>query len=426
MPKLSEIIFSKAYSKDYHRIFGDRYYYYAIEEWVFMQDYTREKLLDKFAVTNLKGFGIEELSQAQIAAGSILHYLSSTQNDKTAHISAITRIQSDNYVWLDRFTVRNLELIRSSHETGSSLAQVMDKTVTPMGARLLRNWILLPLLTIDKINARLDMVSYFVEKYFEHDCLTGILRQVGDIERIASKLAMEKISPRELVQLKKSLGLLPEIMELLKASENEALIIVADKLILCQKLREEITLTLSDDPPALLAKGNVIKDGCNNELDDLRNVIRNSKELLLEIQNTEAEKTGISSLKIGFNNVFGYYLEVTNKYKDHDRIPDSWVRKQTLANAERYISEDLKKLETKILTAEERISEIEERIYHDLVLMASGYLDAIQQNARNIAVLDCILSFAAVAVKYNYCRPEVDESYQIHLQEARHPVIERQ
>ncbi len=422
----SEIIFSKAYSKDYHRIFGDRYYYYAIEEWVFMQDYTREKLLDKFAVTNLKGFGIEELSQAQIAAGSILHYLSSTQNDKTAHISAITRIQSDNYVWLDRFTVRNLELIRSSHETGSSLAQVMDKTVTPMGARLLRNWILLPLLTIDKINARLDMVSYFVEKYFEHDCLTGILRQVGDIERIASKLAMEKISPRELVQLKKSLGLLPEIMELLKASENEALIIVADKLILCQKLREEITLTLSDDPPALLAKGNVIKDGCNNELDDLRNVIRNSKELLLEIQNTEAEKTGISSLKIGFNNVFGYYLEVTNKYKDHDRIPDSWVRKQTLANAERYISEDLKKLETKILTAEERISEIEERIYHDLVLMASGYLDAIQQNARNIAVLDCILSFAAVAVKYNYCRPEVDESYQIHLQEARHPVIERQ
>lgn len=422
----SEIIYSKAFGKDYQKIFGDRYYFYGIEEWVYMQDYTREKLLDKFAVTNLKGFGIEEMPLAQIAAGAVLHYLSSTQNDKTAHISGITRIQSENYVWLDRFTVKNLELIRSPHDTGSSLAQIMDKTVTPMGARMLRNWILLPLLSIDRIQARLDMVSYFVEKFFDQESLSSILRQVGDIERIASKLAMEKIAPRELQQLKKSLELLPDILMVLKASDNESLKILGDKLILCEKLKEEISRTLAEDPPSMVSKGNVIKAGCHAELDDLRNVIRNSKELLLEIQTKEAEKTGISSLKIGFNNVFGYYLEVTNKYKDHDRIPDTWVRKQTLANAERYISEDLKILETKILTAEEKIAELEERLYHELVITAAGYLDSLQQNAKNLAILDCILSFAHIATKYNYCRPEVDESYVLEYKEARHPVIERQ
>ncbi len=422
----SEIIFSKSYLKDYSKTFGDRYYFYGIEEWVYMPDYTREKLLHKFNVNNLKGFGIEELSLAQVAAGAIIHYLTTTQNDKTAHISGITRIQSELYVWLDRFTVKNLELIRSSHDTGSSLAQVLDRTVTPMGARLLRNWILLPLLSIERINTRLDMVEYFVLKYFDSDALVILLRQVGDIERIASKLAMEKISPRELIQLKRSLELLPEIVMILKASEKESLCLLADKLHLCQKLKTEISVTLADDAPALISKGNVIKVGCNEELDDLRNVIRNSKKLLLEIQTSEVQRTGISSLKIGFNNVFGYYLEVTNKYKDHDRIPASWVRKQTLANAERYISEDLKKLETKILTAEEKISELEEKIYFDLVIKASEYLDSLQQNAKNLAILDCILSFAAIALKYNYCRPVVDESFEISLQEARHPVIERQ
>ncbi len=422
----SEIIFSKAFNKDYNRTFGDRYYFYGVEEWVFTHDYAREKLLDKFAVTNLKGFGIEEFPLAQVAGGAILHYLASTQNDKLNHISGITRIQSENFVWLDRFTVRNLELVRSSHETGSSLAQVMDKTVSPMGARLLKNWILLPLLSIEKIQARLDMVSYFVEKYYDQESLSLLIKQVGDIERIASKLAMEKISPRELLQLRRSLELLPDIVLILKSSNNEALGIVADKLILCQKLKEEIKKTLSDEPPSMVSKGNVIKEGCNEQLDDLRNVIRNSKELLLEIQQTEAERTGITSLKIGFNNVFGYYLEVTNKYKDHDRIPDTWIRKQTLANAERYISEDLKVLETKILTAEEKIAELEERLYHELVITAAGYLDAIQQNAKNIAIIDCILSFAYIATKYNYCRPDVNETYEISIKDARHPVIERQ
>ena len=422
----SEIIFSKSFGKDYTRIFGDRYYYYGVEEWVYMPDYTREKLLDKFSVTNLKGFGIEEMPLAQVAAGAILHYLASTQNDKTAHISGITRIQSEHYIWLDRFTVQNLELIRSSHDSGISLAQIMDKTVTPMGARLLRNWILLPLLSIEKIRDRLDMVSYFTEKYYDQESLSVLLKQMGDIERISSRLAMEKIAPREFLQLRKSLELLPDVLLILKNSQNEALISLADKLILCEKILEDIQHTISEDPPSMISKGNVIRDGCHAELDDLRNVIRNSKELLLEIQAKEIENTGINSLKIGFNNVFGYYLEVTNKYKDHDRIPDSWVRKQTLANAERYISEDLKVLETKILTAEEKIAVLEERIYHELVIKAGGYLGALQQNARHIAMLDCILSFAFIATKHNYCRPEVDESYIIDIKDARHPVIERQ
>lgn len=422
----SEIIFSKAYQKDYSKTFGERYYYYGIEEWVYMPDYTREKLLHKFDVSNLKGFGIEELPLAQVAAGAVIHYLNATQNEKTSHISGITRIQSEHFVWLDRFTIKNLELLKSAHDSGSSLAQVMDKTVTPMGARLLRNWILLPLLTIDRINARLEMVTYFFEKYYDREALAELLRQMGDIERIASKLAMEKISPRELLQLKKSLDLLPDVLTILKNSDNEHLILLADKINLCSKLREEIAATISDDPPALVNKGNVIRHGHHEELDDLRNVIRNSKELLLEIQVTEAERTGISSLKIGFNNVFGYYLEVTNKYKDYDRIPASWVRKQTLANAERYISDDLKKLETKILTAEEKISELEEKLYFDLVLKATEYIDALQQNAKNIAILDCILSFAVIADKYGYCRPDVDDSFEIILKDARHPVIERQ
>lgn len=422
----SEIIFSKAFLKDYTKTFGERYYYYGIEEWVYMPDYTRTKLLNKFDVSNLKGFGIEELPLAQVAAGAVIHYLNATQNEKTAHISGITRIQSEHFVWLDRFTIKNLELLKSAHDSGSSLAHVMDKTVTPMGARLLRNWILLPLLSVDRIQARLDMVSYFYEKYFDRDALTDLLRLTGDIARIASKLAMEKISPRELLQLKKSLDLLPDILAILKNSENEHLILLADKLNLCAKLKEDIGKTISEEAPAIVSKGNVIRSGHHEELDDLRNVIRNSKELLLEIQVTEAERTGISSLKIGFNNVFGYYLEVTNKYKDHEKIPASWVRKQTLANAERYISEDLKKLETKILTAEEKISDLEEKLYHDLVLKATEYIDALQQNAKNVAILDCILSFATIAEKFGYTKPEVDESYEIVLKGARHPVIERQ
>lgn len=422
----SEVIFSKGYSREYIKIFGERYYHYGLDEWVFTFDYGREKLLEKFEVSNLKGFGVEDLDSGQVAAGAILHYMGVTQNEKLAHVSRINRIQSDNYVWLDRFTIRNLELIRTVHDSGISLAQVMDKTVSPMGARLLRKWILLPLVSLEKIKARHQMVAYYTEHSHEVETLDKLIRQIGDLERIASKLSMEKVNPRELIQLRRALENLPDILLLLKTSEQEHLKILGEKLVLCDTLKEEIKKAIGDDPPVLLSKGNVIRDGYNPELDDLRHVIRNSKELLLEIQQTEAERTGISSLKIGFNNVFGYYLEVTNKYKDHDRIPESWVRKQTLANAERYVSDDLKKLESKILTAEEKIAEIEEKLYRELVLLAAEYIDALQQNARTIGVLDCILSFSKIAVKNNYCMPEMDDSYSIQIREGRHPVIERQ
>lgn len=422
----AEVIFSKSYQKNYQQSFHDRYYSYALDEWIYTLDYAREKLLDKFNVTNLKGFGIEEMELAQIAAGAALHYLTSTQNDKLGHISRINRVQSEHFVWLDRFTVSNLELIRSNHENGKSLMQVLDKTVSPMGARLLKKWILMPLISLEKIHARHSMVGYFVHHSTETEDVEGKLRQMGDLERIASKLAMEKINPRELMQLKRGLELLPDILTILNNTENEHIRLLADRIQPCELLKKEISRALTDDPPALLIKGYVIRDGYHEELDDLRHVIKNSKSLLLEIQQSESEKTGISNLKIGYNQVFGYYLEVTNKYKDHDRIPDTWIRKQTLTNAERYISDDLKQLEDKILTAEEKIADIEQRLYGELVANASGYLDAILQNARNLAILDVILSFAKVAVRHGYCAPEVGEHFEIDIEEGRHPVIEQQ
>ncbi|MEZ4912047.1 MAG: DNA mismatch repair protein MutS [Saprospiraceae bacterium] len=422
----SEIIYSKAYNSEILKFFGNRFYHYGLEEWVFMPDYTRGKLLEQFDVANLKGFGIEELNLAQVAAGGILHYLSTTNNDKLKHISSITRIHSEQYVWLDRFTVKNLELVQSAHDSGVSLYDVLDKTVTPMGSRLLKNWILLPLLDKERILARQEMVSYFVNHYHDTEQLISIIKQVGDIERIASRLAMEKISPRELLQLKKSLDLIPAIKDLLAGSKNHLLSILSDKLQTCTSLKQTIEIQLSTEPPAIISKGNVIANGWHGELDDLRNVITNSKQLLLDIQTKEIENTGINSLKIGYNSVFGYYLEVTNKYKDHDKIPDSWVRKQTLSNAERYISEDLKILESKILTAEERISFLEEKLYHELVIVAIEYLDNILANARAIAALDCLLSFAEIAIRHDYCKPDFDDSEIIEITSGRHPVIERQ
>lgn len=422
----AEVIYSKFYQKQYHQTFHERYYSYTLDEWVFTLDYGREKLLDKFSVSNLKGFGIEDMPLAQVAAGAALHYLNSTQNDKLSHISRINRIQSDQYIWLDRFTVNNLELVRSNHESGTSLLQVMDKTVSPMGARLLRKWILLPLLSIEKIQSRQQMVEYFTENGDVAENLEQSIKSVGDLERIASKLAMEKINPRELLQLKRALDVIPTVMSALEHSQNDALRMLGEKLLPCEMLKNEIQKAISDDPPALLIKGNVIRDGYHEDLDELRNIIRNSKELLLDIQKTEAERTGISTLKIGYNNVFGYFLEITNKYKDHDKIPDTWVRKQTLTNAERYVSEDLKKLEAKILTAEEKIADWEEKLYQEVVTKANSYLDAIQQNARNLGVLDVLLSFAKLAIKNQYSKPVIDDSLVINIIGGRHPVIEKQ
>ncbi|MEM9545280.1 MAG: DNA mismatch repair protein MutS [Bacteroidota bacterium] len=421
----AEIIYSKSFGKQFTKRFGDKYYSYPLDEWIYTYDYCREKLLDKFNVPNLKGFGVERLDIGQIAAGAALHYLSSTQNENLKHIRSINRIQSEEYVWLDRFTIRNLELVSSVHETGIPLIQVLDKTVSPMGARMLRKWVLLPLMSEQKIEARLDMVSHFYDREEECESLEVILRKMGDLERLASKISMMKVAPRELLQLKKALGQIHPLKELLSASNNEHLITLSDKLNLCESVKDRIEKAISDDPPSMVSKGGSFKDGYNGELDELNNIVRNSKDLLLQIQVREADKTGITNLKIGFNNVFGYYLEVTNKYKNQGLIPDDWVRKQTLTNAERYITDELKQLETKILGAQDKIIAIEEKLYEELLLFIIEYLDPIQSNAELIAHVDCILSFARVAKRYNYSRPEVNSSTVIDIKNGRHPVIEQ-
>ncbi len=421
----AEIIFSKSYAKQYNKKFGDKYYSYPLDEWIYTYDYSREKLLEKFDVPNLKGFGVEKLDTGQIAAGAALHYLSTTQNENLKHIRSINRIQSEEYVWLDRFTIRNLELVSSVHETGIPLIQVLDKTVSPMGARMLRKWVLLPLMSEQKIEARLDMVSYFYGEEEVCESLEVILRKMGDLERLVSKISMMKVAPRELLQLKKALTQIDPLKTLLTSSNNEHLGTLSDKLHLCENVKDKIEKAISEDPPSMVSKGGTFKDGYNEELDELNNIVRNSKDLLLGIQVREAEKTGITNLKIGFNNVFGYYLEVTNKYKNQGLIPDDWVRKQTLTNAERYITDELKQLETKILGAQEKINGIEEKLYEELLYSIIEYLDPIQSNAELIAHVDCILSFARVAKRFNYSRPIVNDSTIIEIKNGRHPVIEQ-
>jgi len=421
----AEIIFSKSFGKNFNKVFGDKYYSYPLDEWIYTYDYCREQLLEKFEVPNLKGFGVEKLDLGQIAAGSALHYLSSTQNDNLKHIRSINRIQSEEFVWLDRFTIRNLELVSSVHETGIPLIQVLDKTVSPMGARMLRKWVLLPLMSEQKIEARLDMVNYFYDNEDKIEELEVILRKMGDLERLASKISMMKVAPRELLQLKKALINIAPLRALLQGSGNVHLSTLADKLHLCEQVRDKIESAIVPEPPSMVSKGGTFKDGYHAELDEYNSIVRNSKDLLLGIQVREAEKTGITNLKIGFNNVFGYYLEVTNKYKGQGLIPDDWVRKQTLTNAERYITDELKQLETKILGAEEKISGIEEGLYHELIVSIIEYLDPIQTNASLIANVDCILSFARIAKKYNYTRPTVNTSTEIDIVSGRHPVIEQ-
>jgi len=422
--KPSELIFSKDRRKEFEKQFGDKLYTFTLDEWVYTYDYAREKLLEQFEVQSLKGFGIEEMELAQIAAGAVLHYLATTENKNLRHINAISRIQPDRYVWLDRFTVRNLELVHSSHDSGVPLINILDQTVSSMGARLLKKWVVLPLKSIPAIESRLDMVSYFLGTPGLSGELEQYIQQMGDLERLISKVPLGKINPREVVQLKRALGLINPIKELLLASDNAHLAKIAEGLNPCSLLREEISRQVVVDPPVNLAKGGVIADGFNEELDDLRNVIRNSEELLEEIQKAEILRTGINSLKISFNNVFGYYLEVTNKYKN--QVPLEWTRKQTLTNAERYITDDLKKLEARILGAQEKTLELEERLFEQLILSLADYIQPIQHNANLIARIDCLLSFAKVAKKNNYCRPQMNDSLVVDIRQGRHPVIEQQ
>ena len=419
----SELIFSKDKRKTFEAEFGDKFYTYNLDEWVYTYDYTREKLLEHFKVQSLKGFGVEELELAQIAAGAALHYLATTENKNLQHVNRISRIQPDKYVWLDRFTVRNLELIQSKHETGLPLIQILDQTSSPMGARLLRKWVVLPLKSLPAIQSRLDIVEFFLENEELRQNIEQNLKQIGDLERLISKVPLGKINPREVVQLRRALTVIQPIKNLLEGSKNDHLIQIAEGLNPCPKLCELIENQVVEEPPVNLNKGGVIADGFHDELDELRHIVRNSKDILLDIQKSEAERTGISSLKIGFNNVFGYYLEVTNKYKN--QVPPEWTRKQTLTNAERYITDELKKLEAKILGAEEKILVLERQLFDALVLDLNHYIQPIQHNAALIAKVDCLLSFAKIAYKHHYCKPIVDESYIIDIKSGRHPVIEQ-
>jgi DNA mismatch repair protein MutS len=420
----SEVLFPKDRQKDFLKQFGDKLYTYMLDEWVYTLDYTREKLLEHFEVQNLKGFGLEEMELAQIAAGATLHYLSTTENKNLQHISGLSRIEPERYVWLDRFTVRNLELVYSNHETGVPLLGVLDHTVSPMGARLLKKWCVLPLTSKAAIDHRLEAVDYLYEQQELNREVGEYLQQMGDLERLISKVPLGKINPREVRQVQKALELIKPIQELLQASDNQQLAQLGEGLNPCELLRDEIKKQIVEDPPVNLAKGGVMADGFHEELDELRSIVNNSKELLLEIQQTESERTGISSLKIGFNNVFGYYLEVTNKYKN--QVPAEWTRKQTLTNAERYITDELKKLESKILGAEEKILLLEEQLFEQLVATLADYIQPIQHNANRLAQLDCLLGFARVAKKQRYCRPQINEGTALDIKQGRHPVIEQQ
>lgn len=421
----SEILYPRQQKNQFEIFFGDQYYTYPLDEWIFSKDFAEEKLIRHFQVISLKGFGIEELSAAKVAAGVIIHYLNSTENRQLTHINHISRIPSEQFMWLDKFTVRNLELISSAQEDGKSLFQVLDRTSSPMGARLLRKWILLPLTDLRLIEQRQEVVEYLTQNAQLIPTLEEMLRRIGDLERMMAKASSGKINPRELVQVKKSIQIIQKIKNLLdEQSTNDSLKKLYGALQDCKELSERINHTLNEECPVQLGKGAVIAQGVSTELDELRHLIRNSKEALTQVQINEIQRTGISNLKIGYNNVFGYYLEVTNKYKDAERIPQDWIRKQTLTNAERYISDELKQLEVKILSAEDNILVLEERIFSDLIAYVQTFIQPIQYNAHILAQIDCLCSFARQAIEFSYVRPKVDDSLIIDIDHGRHPVIE--
>ena len=419
----SEILFSKDRKKWFAKTFGEKFYTYPLEEWVFTKDFSTDLLHRHFEVVNMKGFGIEGMELAQIAAGAVLHYLSTTENKNLKHITRIARVQPDRFVWLDRFTIRNLELLHSPHDSGVPLIHVLDDTLSPMGARLMKKWVVLPLKERAAIQERLDSVEFFLQDPALAGEMAPLIRKMGDLERLISKVPLGKINPREVVQLKKALLACTELRELLLRCPQPQIRKIGDGINPCPQLAERIALELVDDPPVNLVRGGVFRSGFHEELDDLRHTLTHSKELLAGVQQAEIQRTGINSLKIGYNSVFGYYLEVSNKYKD--QAPADWVRKQTLTNGERYITDALKQLETKIVTAEERQIELEETLFAQLILGLSDYIAPIQHNGRLVAVLDCLLAFARVAGKYGYCKPEVSDEFSIDIRDGRHPVIER-
>lgn len=431
----SEVLYCKKHRQEFTEFFGDKFHTFSFEDWAYTHDFAYDLLTKHFNTASLKGFGVESLAEGIVASGVILRYLADTEHREIQHITRLTRLDEEKYVWLDRFTIRNLELVYPQQEGGVPLIQILDQTVTPMGARLLRKWLVLPLKDKAPIEERLQTVEHFLKHEEMLETLTQHLKQIGDLERLISKVAVRRINPREMVQLKKSLSHIAPVKELLLAAWNTTeaentlsalgpLRKYADQLNACEFLLEKIETELRDDPPTVTNQGGMIKAGIDADLDHLHQLAFSGKDYLIQVQNREIERTGITSLKIAYNKVFGYYLEVTNSHKS--RVPSDWIRKQTLVNAERYITPELKEYEDKILSAEEKLFVIEQRIFNDLVMTANDYVTAVQQNARIVSVLDALSSFAVIAKKNNYHKPVITDDKALKIKEGRHPVIEQQ
>ena len=419
-----EVLFERGKRGMFEGNFGSKFFTFELDDWVFTETTAREKLLKHFETKNLKGFGVEHLKNGIIASGAILQYLIMTQHTQIGHITSLARIEEDKYVRLDKFTVRSLELIGSMNDGGSSLLNVIDKTISPMGARLLKRWLVFPLKDVLPINERLNVVEYFFRQPDFKELIEEQLHLIGDLERIISKVAVGRVSPREVVALKVALQAIEPIKEACMEADNASLNRIGEQLNICKSIRDRIEKEINNDPPLLINKGGVMKSGVNAELDELRQIAYSGKDYLLQIQQRESELTEIPSLKIGYNNVFGYYIEVRNTHKD--KVPQEWIRKQTLANAERYITQELKEYEEKILGAEDKILILETQLYTELVQALSEFIPAIQVNANQIARLDCLLSFANVARENNYIRPVIEDNDVLDIRQGRHPVIEKQ
>ena len=420
----SEVIYQKQHKTEFSERFADSFFTYTLEDWVFTSTYAEELLLNHFETKSLKGFGVEGLHMGVIAAGAALHYLKETQHNKVSHIAALTRIEEDHFVWMDQFTIRNLELVQSTGVNGVSLLNVLDQTVSPMGARMLRRWLVLPLKAQKAIQDRLNIVDYFTHHGYAADELVLEIKKMGDLERLISKVATARICPREVVQLKRALNAIVPVVESCSASKNKSLVKLASQLNPCDAIREKIAEQLQDDAPVQLIKGNVMASGVSQELDELRAISTSAKAYLEEIREREMERTGIPSLKISFNNVFGYYLEVRNTHKD--KVPEEWVRKQTLVSAERYITEELKELEVKILSAGDKILALEQELFDALVASLMDYVQIVQRNSQRIAHLDVLLSFSKIALHNGYVKPELNDGFILNIKDGRHPVIEKQ
>ncbi|WP_041801921.1 DNA mismatch repair protein MutS [Flagellimonas ruestringensis] len=420
----NEVLVSKSHKKDFVECFGNQFHSFFLEDWIFQEDYAEESLNHHFGTKTLKGFGIDHLNHGIIASGAVLHYLSETQHSRLQHINKIQRIAEEEYVWMDRFTIRNLELYNSSHQNAVTLLDIIDKTISPMGGRLLKRWLALPLKNVEKIQQRHQVVSYLKDEDEALGKIQGYIKQMGDLERLISKLATGKINPKEVVQLKNSLEAVVPIKQLAQNSTNNSLKNIGERLNDCEALRSKIKEVLNEEAPVNIAKGSTIAQGYSEELDELRGLAFSSKDYLDQMLQRETKETGITSLKIASNNVFGYYIEVRNTHKD--KVPESWIRKQTLVNAERYITEELKEYESKILGAEERIYLLEQQLFEQLLVWMQEYIAPVQLNAQLIAQLDCLCGFAQLAKENNYVEPVVNDSTDIDIKEGRHPVIEKQ